>query len=33
MFGRFVGNFTDLSGERVEFDNVTGFAEHAYNQW
>lgn len=33
MFGRFVGNFMDLSGDRVEFNNVIGFAEHAYNQW
>lgn len=33
MFGRFVGFFTNLFGERVEFDNVIGFAEHAYNQW
>lgn len=33
MFGRFAGFFTNLSGERVEFDDVIGFAEHAYNQW
>ena len=33
MFGTFAGEFTSPSGERVAFDNVTGFAEHAINRW
>lgn len=33
MFGTFAGEFTSPSGERVAFDSVTGFAEHAINRW
>lgn len=33
MFGTFAGEFTDVSGERIAFEGVTGFAEHAINRW
>jgi len=33
MFGAFRGFFLDSAGQRVEFDHVVGFAEHAVNHW
>ena len=33
MFGTFSGNFLTQGGERVTFDLVPGFAEHAVNRW
>ncbi|MGB4595980.1 MAG: DUF2804 domain-containing protein [Anaerolineaceae bacterium] len=33
MFGRFEGFFIGNDGQRVDFGDVVGFAEHAYNHW
>lgn len=33
MFGSFEGFFISNAGQRVDFADVIGFAEHAYNQW
>jgi hypothetical protein len=33
MFGEFSGNFTAPNGERILFDHISGFAEHAVNHW
>lgn len=33
MFGSFQGHFITNSGQRVEFSDLIGFAEHAYNHW
>jgi len=33
MFGTFAGSFLSENGERVSFENVPGFAEHAVNHW
>ncbi len=33
MFGKFEGFFIDNAGQRVDFSDVVGFAEHAYNRW
>jgi hypothetical protein len=33
MFGKFEGFFIDSAGQRVDFADVVGFAEHAYNHW
>lgn len=33
MFGRFTGHFIRSDGQRVDFNDLVGFAEHAYNHW
>jgi hypothetical protein len=33
MFGSFSGHFIKTDGQRVEFSDLVGFAEHAYNHW